>query len=640
MIDSAQGKPAGRVELYTQMPMVNWLGPIELLKTGMRAAVATTLGAFADPREVQSLLNPQANNPPLSMPRAGFAEPAWVDYLADTGDGWNSTYSMAWCASRDLQLAHQGSKLDLPQGRALLLGGDQVYPTPAQGAYRTRFLDPFRAAFPAPVPDSPEEANNNKPVQSVERRWMLATPGNHDWYDGLRGFGQLFCSGKPIGAWDTVQRTSYYALQVCEGWWVWGLDLQLESSIDGPQLHYFRGVLERLQPGDRVVLCAPEPSWVDEAERVAREDKSLSTLETQTPRFSSLRQVEELLGDRLALVLAGDSHHYAHYAPRAGTAAPQRITCGGGGAFLHGTHQLPAKPDPIRVDGVRQHYTLQCAYPDAAASKTLRNRAWRLPTRNASFCGMLAMLYLMFTWMVQSASKIPHPVLGNRSLMESLSGLPFAWDNLWTAWLRLAAAMAHSPSSVLFAAAVVLGAGAFSLTGVKRARALAFFAGAVHGMLHLGLAVGLLWAMGTFNLGTLNFEVDSWRQVALFLVEVLGFGGTLGGLLFGVWMVLTNSVAGLHAEEVFSSQCIADNKCFLRMRFERDRLTVYAIKLEKVCRRWTVSPGVHLERRVKSTWKLRVPPGSATGPRFTPATPLQPALIEDPIVIERQGTTP
>lgn len=625
----------GRMELYTQEPMVNWLGPVQLMKTALRSAVAMTLGAFADPREMQAALNPQLGNTPIEVKAGGKL---WVDYLADTGDGWDATCSLALCASQDLRVKHQGQQVDLPRSRVLLLGGDQVYPTPAQGGYRTRFLDPFRAAFPAPVPGA-ACASSDKPVHQPDAPLMVATPGNHDWYDGLRGFVRLFCNRQPIGGWATAQCTSYYVLKLDAGWWIWGLDLQLESSIDRPQQQYFQAMKALLQPGDRVVLCTPEPSWVDEAERLAREDRRLAAIETQSPRFRSLRQIEELLGEHLAVVLAGDNHHYARYAPAGAAPAPQRITCGGGGAFLLGTHQLPDPPKPIVVDGVRQHYTLEKTYPDKATSRQLRNRAWRLPTRNLSFCAMLALLYLMFTWLVQSASKMAHPMLGNLGLMESLATLEWRWGNVPAAWARLLVVMAHSPASVLFALAIVLGCGALSQSCARIPRMLAFGVGLAHGLLHLGLALGLLWLTARINLHWLGLDADSWRQVALFLVQMLLLGGSLGGLLFGGWMVVANVLLGLHSEEVFSSQRIADHKCFLRMCFEADRLTIYPLKLDRVCKRWTVNRSVHQEKQVGRTWKLWAYPDS-TGPRFMPAPgALQLELIEDPIVIHRAGAS-
>ncbi|REE87652.1 preprotein translocase subunit YajC [Cupriavidus plantarum] len=648
----------GRIELYTQEPMVNWLGPLQLARTGLRTAVATTLGAFADPREVQAALMPVASNPPLQVPQEVAAaddpdEPydpdkggVWIDYLADTGDGWDSTYSMALCVSQPVTIA-QPVPRTLPASRVLLLGGDQVYPTPARNGYRTRFLDPFRAASPAPVSDAPA-SDPEAPIAIPDAPWMLATPGNHDWYDGLRGFAQLFCNGKPVGRWVTKQRTSYYALKVRPGWWIWGLDLQLESAIDRPQRDYFNEMRKALQSGDRVVVCTPEPSWVDEAERVQREGrKALPSIETLTPRFRSLREIEVLLGEHLVLVLAGDSHHYARYAPlratqasmQAGMQAPQRITCGGGGAFLHGTHALPDPPKPITVAGVKQHYTLAAVYPDKPTSRRLRDRAWRLPTRNLSLCGVLAVLYLFWIWMVQSASKVPSPMRGGRSVMEVLADLPPSIGDAGEAWRQVFWAVAHSPGSVVYVLAIVGGCGALSASGVKRATYLAFLAGAVHGLLHVGLSVAVFWLMGRVNLYRLGLGADDLRQVALFVAETLVLGGTLGGLLFGVWMVLTNRAWGLHAEEVFSSQRIEDYKCFLRMRFEDDRLTVYPLKLERVCKRWTLGRGARVLTQIQSTWRLRVQPGDH-GPRFVPENgePSPPAsvqLIEPPIEILR-----
>jgi hypothetical protein len=142
--------------------------------------------------------------------------------------------------------------------------------------------------------------------------------------------------------------------------------------------------------------------------------------------------------------------------------------------------------------------------------------------------------------------------------------------------------------------------------------------------------------MGRVNIYYFQLEVDDLRQVLLFLSGTLLFGGVLGGLLFGVWMVMGNTLWGLHSEVVFSSQCIADHKCFLRMHFKGDQLTIYPLKLEKVCRRWSVASGVAKLAKVQRTWRLRATPES-TGPRFVPASgALQPQLIEPPIEILRK----
>ncbi|MGW8392441.1 preprotein translocase subunit YajC [Pseudoduganella sp. HUAS MS19] len=631
----------GRTELYTQELMVNWLGPLQLLRTGMRSAAATTMGAFADPREVQAALKPAQANPAIAVSADGD-KGIWVDYLSDTGDGWDSTYSMALCVSQAVKAG--GATQTLPAAQVLLLGGDQVYPTPAQGGYRTRFLDPFRAAFPAPVPSNPHA--DDKQVVPIKRApLMVATPGNHDWYDGLRGFTQLFCNGDPVGGWVTRQRTSYYVLKLPGGWWIWGLDLQLESAIDRPQREYFEQMAKEVGPNDRVVLCTPEPSWVDESERVKRQSRvALRSLETQTPRFRSLSEIEQILGPRLALVLAGDSHHYARYEPAPGTEAPHRITCGGGGAFLHGTHQLPDPPEPISVAGEKQQYRLAQAYPDKKTSRRLRNRAGLLPAGNLSFCSLLAMFYLLCIWVIESASKVRHPELGSASLMENLASLELTAGHIGEALRCLFVVAAHSPSSVVLALLIVCGCGVFSAAGANRAPRLAFLAGCVHGLLHLLLAAVIVWFMGRVNVFHLGMDTNDLGQVGLFILETLLLGGILGGLLFGLWMVLMNAACGLHYEEVFSSQRIPDHKCFLRMHFEEGKVTIYPLKLEKICRHWLLSTnGLEQLARVKRTFKIRATP-AARGPRFVPAPGnANPAeglqLIEPPITVARKGAS-
>lgn len=620
--------------------MVNWLGPLQLFRTGVRVAVATTLGAFVDQREMLAALRPSASNPPIEV-EDGINNKVWVDYLADTGDGWNSTYSLALCLSNAVRLEDQG--LTLPRGNVLLLGGDQVYPTPAQNGYRTRFLDPFRAASPAPVPALPPEHSEN-PVETRDTHTMIAIPGNHDWYDGLRAFSQMYCNGKAIGDWRTRQRTSYYSLKLPGGWWIWGLDLQLESAMDQPQREYFQEQRKQLQAGDQVVVCTPEPSWLDESARVERgQRRALPSIEMQTPRFRSLRDIEELLGEHLALVLAGDLHHYAHYAPTEDSPGPHRITCGGGGAFLHSTHHLPTNPAAIKVGRAKQRYSLKGVYPDKSTSRRLRNQAWRLPMRNFSFCSLLAVIYMLFSWILQSASLIPHPVRGRLSLMEAMSELELSWPSVPEVWNQQLGAMAHSPFSVVLALMVLCGGGAFTAAGVSRAKHLAFLAGALHGLLHLELAVGILWIISRANIGYLGLNVFDLLQVALFSAENLLIGGFFGGLLFGVWMIATNQLWGLHAEAVMSSQRIADYKSFLRMSFTPDELTIYPIKLERVCRRWVLAPGVQELTHKYRNWRLRIVSG-ISGPRFVPA-PNQPSpveslrLIEPPIVLRRSRKT-
>ncbi|MGG7380883.1 hypothetical protein ACQ7B2_19805, partial [Escherichia coli] len=63
------------------------------------------------------------------------SEELWLDYVADVGDGFDATYSIAYLlAQPSLNLGG----ISLPRGQALVMGGDQVYPTGSAQAYRER----------------------------------------------------------------------------------------------------------------------------------------------------------------------------------------------------------------------------------------------------------------------------------------------------------------------------------------------------------------------------------------------------------------------------------------------------------------------------------------------------------------------
>ena len=72
----------------------------------------------------------------------------WLDYVADLGDGWNSTYAVAYQVSQaKLSLDHAGTRYDTVRGKALIFGGDEVYPTAGRAEYKRRTFHPYDCAF-------------------------------------------------------------------------------------------------------------------------------------------------------------------------------------------------------------------------------------------------------------------------------------------------------------------------------------------------------------------------------------------------------------------------------------------------------------------------------------------------------------
>src|SRR5262249_27855849 len=244
---------------------------------------------FVDPNALDASYNYAAVQPGSNF---------WFDFVADNGDGWESTYAVArMLAAPDLTIANCPDGL-LPRGRLMVMGGDQVYPTPSEEDYSTKLVEPFR-----------EATRSNAQTWASVAPDLYAIPGNHDWYDGLSAFLNLFCwrqmpgamatarPGGKIGGWQTQQTRRYFALRLPHDWWIWGVDIQLTNYIDQQQINFFDHVARHwMAPGSKLILCGGDPDWV--------------YVNPKEPhgRFSHFSYVESLVthaqrGHRLCLVL-------------------------------------------------------------------------------------------------------------------------------------------------------------------------------------------------------------------------------------------------------------------------------------------------------------------------------------------------
>jgi hypothetical protein len=415
-----------------------------------------------------------------------------------------------------------------------------------------------------------------------ERPHLFAIPGNHDWYDGLTSFLRVFCQQRGIGAWQTRQSRSYFALLLPHRWWILGTDMQLETDIDQPQLEFFTTVCrDHMQPGDRVILCTAAPAWVDVENGNKEAYENLSFFE---------QRVIEQNKARLVVTLTGDLHHYARYESIGTTETRHKITAGGGGAFLAGTHDLPEHLTLPRGDS-EERYGRTTIYPSEKASRRLAFGAVAFLLRNGYFAILLGSLYLFYAWLIQSGSQRA----GGASFMTDVADKPLGdWravlGSVWTI-------LVHNPGVVAMLSLVVAGLALFSVPerpGWWR-QVIARTAGGIHGIAHILLAVALVWwfatldrtylapALGGAVAGTIRTAIES----TLFSIAMLVIGSAAGGMLMGAYLILANQLLGLHRADVFASQSIRDFKNFLRLHVARDgTLTIRAYGVDRVCRQW------------------------------------------------------
>jgi len=553
------GRETGEPTFRRQGP-VRWFDPVELFGDIVREWRAHRRAAAYDIRERRARGDAGPAVETVDLSEAGEV---WFDHVADSGDGFGATFAVAELLARarlEVEgLDVEGLEGSLPSGSLVVCGGDQVYAHPYGDQYRDRFVGPYAAACPAAPGGSPD-------------RFMVAIPGDHDWWDGLESFVEVFCSGTHVGAWRVPQSRSYFSVRLPRDWWLWGIDASLTGSLDGPQVDYFEQMAARAMAlattrrgsgetggetdgktdgeagGDmdgavRVVVFVATPSWLQ-----SESDPALAVVDGIVARHRGMRVV--------ALV-TGDKHFYARHQPVGG--GPVRVVNGRGGAFLSATDRVP---DEIAVEGgaTGGRARLAAQYPSAAASRRVRRRVLLAGRRQGSFWLIPAAVYLL--------------------------------------WLL--------PARLRAAALGLLGAGAaLAVRGRPWRQRLAWGGGHAAGHAVVMAAAGLLAG-------------GRRAPVARRAAGLAATGATAGSLVVGTYLLAAGQAAGINDTETFSAVGEQGYKGFVRFHLDaKGSLRLYAIGLDATlpAQDWVAATDP--------------PPGS---PRFVPrpgAVPDMPRLVDE-----------
>lgn len=518
-----------RVAAPPRHPMVRWYDPRLWLSTGVQVFISAVLGQRFDFRIMEDTAGDQG-----VFTYAAWEEskkPFFFDYLADTGDGWNSTHAVASLVAQEELLVGEER---LSRGSFLVLGGDEVYPSASKVNYQERLVAPFEAALAKTSPWGPS---------------LFAVPGNHDWYDGLVSFSRLFRPDWQVGGWNTKQRRSYFAIQLPYRWWLWAVDIQLEADIDLGQLQYFSDIGKKhVKPGDRVILASAEPDWLYGNIKDPTVESNLAFLE------------EQIIAPRGAAVyvwVSGDLHHYRRH-ERVDKPGFHRIVCGGGGAYLTATHQSmfgPAGNVARRtVEVGEDRFEQQRAFPSPTTS-------WRLSLLNFFFLvknwelGLVTgIVYASATWLHPENPIDLHDFLSDRVRL------------LW--------------GFLVFAAATFL---TYRSGSGKDGRTFRLFGGMAHAAGHIALV--LFVAYWSYHVCHGFLETKLYGFLGQVVLNFLG-GAVLGTILLGLYLLVASNVFGAHMDEAFSALRIQDFKSFLRFRIKPDgRLQIFPIGIPRVPRK-------------------------------------------------------
>jgi hypothetical protein len=542
---------------FEQQPMVGWFDPVRLLKIVVQVIVSTMFGNYSDKREIQAALGKQE---PFDY---SAENEIWFDYIADLGDGWNPTYTLARIlASEEITINDkQGNSHPTARGRFLVMGGDEVYPSADRDSYRNRTEGPYRAALPWLGGDN--------------QTHLFAIPGNHDWYDGLTSFTRLFCQNRWIGAWKTRQSRSYFAIQLPHNWWIFAVDIQLGADIDKPQVEYFDEVIAQVSDGDRVIFVSATPSWITASLTGDVEHENITFLERRVERQNAT----------IVINLAGDLHHYAHYQNQ--DKSRHKFTAGGGGAFMHYTHTIPGEIIVNEASGSNEYKLGEDQlYPSRKTSRKLLTETMQFFLKNKSMSIFLGCYYLFVLWVTQSAS-----LHNSVNLLDQLIQIPVSWSILSDSLESFTAVLIHNPSSAILFAIYIFAFIGFCEPALERNKtamlAKRILVGSVHGILHVLLMMTLTLFFAKLNPHLADTALGSIHPALLWSIEIVAIGGILAGILMGIYLFLANRLLGFHMQGAASCNRIEDYKNFLRFNIDPSgKLTIYPMGIDKVEKKW------------------------------------------------------
>ncbi|XP_040998138.1 uncharacterized protein LOC121244175 [Juglans microcarpa x Juglans regia] len=616
----------------------------------------------------------------------------WFDFMADTGDGGNSAYTVTrLLAKRAIRCnGTNGTKLTLKRGDLLLIGGDLAYPNPSKYTYERRFLRPFEYALQLP--------NNHKRDHGHVGPQCFVIPGNHDWFDGLQTFTKYICEKKWLGGWYMPQKTSYFAVKLPQRWWIFGLDLALDGDIDTYQFQFFSNLArEKIGKNDAVIVMTHQPDWLVDWYETG----------TDVERDNLSELICNILKERCKLRIAGDIHHYMRHSmvPESNDLvyAQHLLVNGCGGAFLHPTHVFG---DFKESHGVS--YQCGASYPDKETSRRLGFRnIWKFRKENSQFDFVGGIMYYMLVF-----SMIPQCELDHVFEVDSKLGFwRTCFRTLWNAFIYM---LEHSYVSLGAAMMLVVVAMAFTPSKVSWKKRVAI--GILHVSAHLSaalilmlvleLGVGVLvhhkllgtsgyhslyrwyesqeksrnfglsngtragieqWSSDLYStyVKNLMFAFDVPELMAVTRINICKNGiASLARLdtifyygsvflyfwllstpavsyVFGIYLYICVNWLDLHYDEAFSSLRIADYKAFTRFHIDSNGdLHVYTLAVDKVPldwnldRRWMTEQNEHpnklsYNRDFPSQWEAADPDKD----------PLSTVRIIDEFVIQRSNTS-
>ncbi len=529
----------------------------------------------------------------------GSMEEVWIDYIADTGDGFNETLTTLFKCIGPLQI----QETNLPSGDFLLCGGDQVYPFATSDDYANRFFGPLMAAQHLHSLKSKQEDEETNPPQKAKKKYIFALPGNHDWYGGLYAFREYFCGKRKYEGYFSQQTSSYYAINVIQNVWIWMVDIQLSLDINKAQIAYFTNLCKeqnRKSSKDKtlqIILCIAQPFWFQKSVDVEDQlfnviDNFITQVFFNNNPFTSVdksgKRVNLFL--ELKLIITGDIHHYTRfqmkyheklnqlkhrkYKGKKPIADPlPLITAGGGGAYTYPTHHIEDKVKNKSFLNKINNQTISLLhyYPDSTSSVRLRHSCiWNILLKNPLFTVnplvLLAISFIVFVGYFPPFTDVPGKL--------EISHWPYL-------------VLYYFAGNVWFYYTLATSLDKFTIYLKTYDKIFWYGLQIIFSVIKIIMFYLLVqWLNHTNDWLKSMMMVDSAIvKTTIFAFEfyiLLVIAAMIQVILMGLYLYLCNVFFKIHDNEVFSISKINRFKNFLKIKIDKENITIYPIGIDRI----------------------------------------------------------
>jgi len=608
----------------------------------------------------------------------------WVDFIADLGDGFEATYAMAYLlAAHELTVC--GTDKPLPAGQILIFGGDLAYPNATVEEYRARCVDPYNWAFTADR-DKQEPRRELFFVAGNHDWYDGLSAFTHQFCYESEAIGGWRCTqqrsyfaiklpynwwiwGVDVALGDSIDpgQVEYFKEIV-----------KTIDKKDNPKIVIILHAPDWSKSAYRALMriCEDAREKGEICAILAGDLHHYARYESYKPKKTG----SPVRNPSLHLIVSGGGGAFAHPTHDQKKQFEVDSTVVGRGLLDKGqglSVRFVAEKEP------KYHFKAMKFYPSRMWSRVLALKNLWLPLHNKRFAVLVGFIYFFYAWVFGTSVPeefAPPPsesifdlhIANTAALAATARSNPTFFFMLLGLWVGLIfyvdAKLQHrllkwlnGPIKVVFGTLhfqlhILALLFVSAITTVLTLKLLDPVIGVA--ILHSKLFLADAWQGTLFasdgrepNLKAMhdcvsNFDwsgaaSDTWRCVS----ELLGkdalyigasaltqaatfilIGGVIGAFIFGCYWVITSVLFGMH-QDAFSALAVQDYKNFLRMKFEKDKLTIYPIALDRVPRR--------------KEWRARDPKkdvGVAEHtPLLVPNRDMKPRLIEDPIEIKKEA---